>query len=113
MARPAAHHDAGRDEFPGGALYLALQDPAPVVALYRRLLAAFPAYPAYGGEFGDDLLPHMTVMTFQPEAEREVFPRPACAPLTFGVDALHFLYGAEEALENWATAAVVPLGGGA
>ena len=30
-------------------------------ALTARLVAAFPAHPPYGGEFGDDVQPHLTV----------------------------------------------------
>lgn len=50
--------------FPGAGAsavsYLALADPAPVVAAVRALSAAWPAYPPYGGAF-PDVIPHLTI----------------------------------------------------
>ena len=47
--------------FPNGIIHL-VPDPADGLRdLTRRLVAAFPAHPPYGGEFGDDVQPHLTV----------------------------------------------------
>jgi hypothetical protein len=40
--------------------YLALADPAPVIALIEKLAAAFPAYPPYQGKYAD-IVPHLTI----------------------------------------------------
>ncbi len=48
-------------QFPGGIIHL-VPDPARRLRdLTARLVAAFPEWPPYGGEFGDDLQPHLTV----------------------------------------------------
>ena len=48
-------------QFPSGIIHL-VPDPADELRdLTRRLVAAFPAHPPYGGEFGDDVQPHLTV----------------------------------------------------
>jgi 2'-5' RNA ligase superfamily len=49
------------DRFPDGIIHL-VPDPADGLRdLTRRLVAAFPAHPPYGGAFGDDVRPHLTV----------------------------------------------------
>ena len=48
-------------QFPLGIIHL-VPDPAqPLRDLTARLVAAFPDWPPYGGEFGDDVQPHLTV----------------------------------------------------
>lgn len=94
--------------FPG-VLYLAPQDPAPIVALHQRILAAFPDYLPYGGAFGD-FTPHMTLARFEDEAAMDAFERPDFAPMTFQVDAVQWRYGDLLMLESWTVAARIPLG---
>jgi 2'-5' RNA ligase superfamily len=49
------------DQFPSGIIHL-VPDPDEVLRdLTARLVAAFPAWPPYGGEFGTDVRPHLTV----------------------------------------------------
>ncbi|CAM3696330.1 2'-5' RNA ligase family protein [Nocardioides zeicaulis] len=51
-------------QFPNGIIHLVPDPVAPLRALTARLVAAFPQWPPYGGEFGtspDDLQPHLTV----------------------------------------------------
>ena len=48
-------------QFPNGIIHL-VPDPADRLRdLTARLVAAFPDWPPYGGEFGDDVQPHLTV----------------------------------------------------
>ncbi len=48
-------------QFPRGIIHL-VPDPADRLRhLTSRLVAAFPQWPPYGGEFGDDVQPHLTV----------------------------------------------------
>jgi 2'-5' RNA ligase len=48
-------------EFPGGVLYLRPEPDGPLRELTSRVVAAFPDYPPYGGQYGDDLIPHLTL----------------------------------------------------
>ncbi len=48
-------------QFPQGIIHL-VPDPADRLRdLTARLVSAFPDWPPYGGEFGDDVQPHLTV----------------------------------------------------
>jgi hypothetical protein len=49
-------------------LWLAPDDPGPFSALTRRVHAAFPACPPYGGQH-DEVIPHLTVGLHQPLGE--------------------------------------------
>lgn len=48
-------------QFPNGIIHLVPEPAAELRDLTRRLVEAFPAHPPYGGEFGDDVQPHLTV----------------------------------------------------
>lgn len=50
---------ARADRFPASA-WLAPEPAAPFIALIERLVAAFPAFPPFGGEFAA-IVPHLTV----------------------------------------------------
>ena len=54
-----------------GVLYIRIGQPENVLRLYTEVLAEFPDYPAYGGEYGDNLVPHMTVGRFSSTEELE------------------------------------------
>ena len=54
-------------------LYLRPEPEDPFRELTRRVAARWPAYPPYGGEFGDDVQPHLTVaMDVSDEIEKFV-----------------------------------------
>ena len=58
-------------QFPNGIIHL-VPDPADALRdLTARLVAAFPAWPPYGGEFGADVQPHLTV-----DAASDAAPHP-------------------------------------
>ncbi|MCY4726474.1 2'-5' RNA ligase family protein [Nocardioides sp. STR2] len=48
-------------EFPNGIIHLVPDPDDELRDLTARLVAAFPAWPPYGGEFGADVQPHLTV----------------------------------------------------
>src|SRR5262249_13355877 len=48
----------GYDSFPGVA-FMNPANPALIQAVFRKIYAAFPECPPYGGQFGHDLHPHM------------------------------------------------------
>ena len=100
----------GYGKFPG-VIYMKLDNPAPVKALYRRLYNAFPDYPPYEGEFGTELSPHLTVAHFEDEAEQPATPLPDYTPLTFCVERLHVWYGIRDEDLPWLTYHVVRLRG--
>jgi 2'-5' RNA ligase len=96
-----------------GILYLRLANDERVHSLYRAILAEFPEYPAYGGKYGDEWVPHMTVGEFTDRAELEqVFGQLAGLRLFLGwdVEQVTVKYKAPDGV--WHTWAEVPLGGG-
>ncbi len=95
-----------------GVLYLRLADNERVLSLYRAILARFPEYPAYGGQFGDDLVPHLTVGRFSDREELErVYNELAGLRLFigFGVEQVVVKYKTGD--QTWHTWAELPLGG--
>ncbi len=96
--------------FAGRVLYLAPQDPTPIVALHEEILRAFPGYLPYGGQFGMALVPHLTLGFFDSEEELNAVPRPPFEPFTFRVGDVYFMYGDIEVPEPWKTVAIIPLG---
>ena len=48
-------------QFPSGIIHLVPDPDGCLRDLTARLVAAFPAHPPYGGEYGDDVQPHLTV----------------------------------------------------
>jgi len=54
-----------------GILYLYLAHPERVLSLYRKIHAEFPDYPAYGGQYGEEFTPHMTVGHFEDPVKLE------------------------------------------
>jgi 2'-5' RNA ligase len=100
----------GYGEFPG-VIYMKPVNPDAIRAVFRKLYNAFPDYPPYEGQFGHDLKPHMTLVTFDPDSERPLMPMPRYEPVTFRVDRLHMWYGARHADLPWLTHDVFPLRG--
>lgn len=49
-------------------LYVAPDDPVPILALTGRVIAAYPDLPPYGGEFAE-VVPHLTVAMERPVEE--------------------------------------------
>lgn len=49
------------DQFPNGIIHLVPEPDAPLRRLTAQLVAAFPAFVPYGGRFGPDVSPHVTL----------------------------------------------------
>ncbi|HLY27070.1 MAG TPA: 2'-5' RNA ligase family protein [Aggregatilineales bacterium] len=102
----------GYGEFPS-ALYMTPRNPQPIKRVFHRVYRDFPECLPYGGAFGDDLTPHMTVGEFETPEElhgaKAALPR--YAPITFRATRLHVLYGIDHIALPWITHAVIPLGG--
>lgn len=93
------------------ALVLEPDDPQPIIALYEKLHAAFPDYPAYGGEFGEGLHPHVTLAKLDSPEEADRIPLPPEPDFTFTVSKIHLYLGAKDDDAPYVPRAVFPLGG--
>lgn len=58
---PVAVRLADLAQFPNGIIHVVPDPDHALRDLTARLVAAFPQWPPYGGEFGDDVVPHLTV----------------------------------------------------
>jgi 2'-5' RNA ligase len=100
----------GYDSFPNVA-FMNPTNPEPIQELFRRIFAAFPECPPYGGAFGNDLHPHMTVGEFANAEEQQAAVLPVYESVTFQVKQVHVLYGPINLALPWITHSVIPLGG--
>ncbi|MBN2303503.1 MAG: 2'-5' RNA ligase family protein, partial [Anaerolineae bacterium] len=100
----------GYGQFPR-TTFMTPADPAPILAVFRRIFAAFPDYPPYRGEFGNDLHPHMTVAMFGDDAAQQQAEFPDYGAISFTVDRLHVVYGPNTLDLPWLTYDVIPLRG--
>ncbi len=75
------------------ALWLDPRPGEPILALTRAFAGRWPAYPPYGGEHGDDLVPHLTISdsTDPDELGHIVADVEAALPLHSRVDELSLL----------------------
>lgn len=101
----------GYDSFPKVA-FINPVNPEPIQAVFRKIFAAFPECPPYGGVFGNDLHPHMTVGEFASVEAQQGAVLPDYTPITFRVERLHVMYGPAVVPLPWITRAVMPLGKG-
>lgn len=92
------------------ALFLEPADPEPILALHARLAGAFPDFPAYEGEHGAALHPHLTLARFDDPSQAEAIQLPTAPSFTFLVDKLHIYLGSIEGEEPFIPRAVIPLG---
>ena len=78
------------------AIFLEPSDPRLIRALFRLVANAFPEHPPYGGEFGPDLHPHLTLAAFErPDQKGSVSLRSAPS-FTFWIDRLHIFVGTSD-----------------
>jgi 2'-5' RNA ligase len=92
------------------AIFLEPSDPEPVLNLYHHLAAAFPGYPAYGGEHGPDLHPHLTLARFENPQHAKEIDLPPAPNFTFLVDKIHLYLGSTTEDIAFIPRAVIPLG---
>ena len=95
-----------------GVLYLRTADPERVLSIYRAIVAEFPQYPAYGGKFGDNLVPHLTVGTFSdPEELKRAYEQLSLQRLFIPFDVEQVTVKYKMSNDIWETWAELPLGG--
>jgi len=101
---------AGYGQFPG-IIFMQPTNPAPIKAVFRKIYAAFPECPPYGGAFGDDIHPHVTLGQFKNEDEQRAVSLPDFTPITFRAERLHLVYDVYDDPLLWLTHSVIPLAG--
>ena len=69
------------------------RDPAPIIALQRQLTQAFPSFLPYGGEYGPDLVPHLTLASFEDPSHGDQIELPPPPELRFTVDRIYLYCG--------------------
>jgi 2'-5' RNA ligase len=92
------------------AIFLEPSDPEPVLKLYHLLVAAFPEYPAYGGEHGPGLHPHLTLARFENPEQANEIDLPPVPYFTFKVEKIHLYLGSTTEDIAFIPRAVIPLG---
>lgn len=92
------------------ALVLEPSDPRPLLDLHRRLAAAFPEFPIYGGEFGHELRPHLTLAHSEDGAGLNDLVLPPAPAFTFRVDRLWVYAGDPQAAVPFVPLAIAPFG---
>ncbi len=94
-----------------GVLYLYVAQPERILSLYNAILAEFPDYPAFGGKYGDNLVPHLTVGTFSdPEELERVYTKLSVQRLFIGWDVEYLCIFYEGDDNCWHVWADMPLG---
>ncbi len=93
------------------AIFLEPRDPQPILDLYLRLAKAFPEYPVYDGEYGRDLVPHLTLARFETDSDFQAITLPPAPALSFTVDRLAVYTGSPEEPTPFVPQAVLPLRG--
>jgi len=101
---------AGYGQFPR-TIFMQPTNPEPINAVFRKLYAVFPQYPPYGGAYGDDIYPHVTVAEFKNEDVQRAVWMPDYAPITFRADRLHLIYDVYDEPLLWLTHSVISFGG--
>lgn len=91
-------------------VYLAPEPAGPFRALTRAVEDAFPAYPAYGGQFAEPV-PHLTLAHLGTLGDRRAAEAAVALllPVTASVDRVTLLTGSEEP-DSWRVAHEMPLG---
>jgi len=106
---PFAITIAGYDQIPG-VIIMQPANPEPIKTVFRQIYYAFPLYSPYGGAFGNDIHPHMTVGEFKNEDEQRAVWLPDYAPITFRAERIYISYRNREPLP-WLTHSVIALSG--
>jgi 2'-5' RNA ligase len=91
-------------------LFLEPTNPEAILDLYKLLVAAFPNYPPYEGDHGQELRPHMTLARFDDPAKGDAIELPPTPSFTFVVKQLHIYVGSIGDEAPFIPRALVPLG---
>ena len=92
------------------AHFLTPADPEPIVSLYNYLFTEFPDYPAYDGIYGSNLIPHLTLASFENKEEADQLQLPPPPNFTFSVEQLYLFVGPMDERIPWIPISIIPLG---
>ena len=96
--------------FDDSVMWLAPNPAAPFAALTRMLMRAFPRFPPYGGAFGDDVVPHLTIGDRAPVERLEEAARSVSRLLPIDARADEVALLVRGGSTKWRVAGAVPLG---
>lgn len=104
----------GIDTFPQGVVYASIADHDGLRKLMRSIAARFPDTPPYGGRFGSEAVPHLTLAQVEPAALAATTSAVGAAlegllPLMIGVTSVSAFEQSDDGM--WAVTVTVPLGG--
>ncbi len=91
--------------------FLAPSNPDHVLSLHRLLLSAFPDYLPYEGQYGKELIPHLTLAHNENPYTIEHVSLPPTPSFTFTVDQLHLYLGPSEGNIPWIPVSIIPMKG--
>lgn len=95
--------------FGNEVLWLAPRDPGPFRALTRAVVEAYPAFPPYGGEFGDST-PHLTIGEGRPLASLRAAEESVRPHLPIDAQATAVTLMTQRSADGpWARTAIFPL----
>jgi len=94
-----------------GTHYLAPSNPEPILSLHTLVLSTFPDYLPYEGQYGTQLVPHLTIAHNENPKEVMQVVLPPPPSFTFTVNQLHLYLGPSEGNIPWIPVAIITLGG--
>jgi hypothetical protein len=89
--------------------YLASTHPEPIISLHKMLLSAFPDYVPYQGQYGAELIPHLTLAHKEIPNVSNTIALPPTPSFTFIIDQIYLYLGFAERNIPWIPAAIIPL----
>ena len=92
------------------ALFLEPSNPDKLRQLHQQLTTAFPDYPVYQGEHGQELHPHVTLARFGDPKETEAIEIPPAPHFNFEVKQLHIYLGSQDDQAPYIPRVIIPLG---
>jgi 2'-5' RNA ligase len=92
------------------AQLLVPSDPEPIISLHKYLFSEFPEFPPYEGTFGVNLVPHLTLATFESQDEADNIQLPPPPKFTFMIRNLYLYLGPSDERIPWIPIAIIPLG---
>jgi 2'-5' RNA ligase len=91
-------------------IFLEPSQPEKILEMFAQISKAFPDYPAYEGEHGKGLHPHLTLARFDKPAQAKKIELPPEPKFTFEVKQIHIYLGAPDDDTPFIPRAVIPLG---
>jgi 2'-5' RNA ligase len=85
-------------------------DPEPIISFHKYLFGEFAEYPPYEGKYGIDLIPHLTLATFETQEEADQLHIPPAPNFTFMINKLFLYMGLSNERIPWIPVAIILLG---